>query len=90
MWVDNLIACEVLLTMMLNHAWLTPQELEELENVNHKVIHIKIGLKLTNLFNLQDVTHKLNTHPKESTETYLLELTPYKGLCVVICLLNGH
>ena len=63
MWVDNLIACEVLLTMMLNHAWLTPQELEELENVNHKVIHIKIGLKLTNLFNLQDVTPNLNTHP---------------------------
>ena len=27
---------------------------------------------------------------KESIETYLLELTPYKGLCVVICLLNGH
>ena len=27
---------------------------------------------------------------KESTETYLLELTPYKGLWVVICLLNGH
>ena len=27
---------------------------------------------------------------KESTETYLLELTPYKGLCIVICLLNGH
>ena len=27
---------------------------------------------------------------KESTETYLLELTPYKGLCVVVCLLNGH
>ena len=27
---------------------------------------------------------------KESTETYLLELTPYKGLWVVVCLLNGH
>ena len=27
---------------------------------------------------------------KESTETYLLELTPYKGLCIVVCLLNGH
>ena len=29
------------------------------------------------------------TH-KESTKTYLLELTPYKGLCIVIRLLNGH
>ena len=28
--------------------------------------------------------------PKESTETYLLELTPYKGLCIVVCLLNGQ
>ena len=27
---------------------------------------------------------------KECTESYLLELTPYKGLCVVVCLLNGH
>ena len=27
---------------------------------------------------------------KESTETYLLELTPYKGLCIVVCLLNGQ
>ena len=27
---------------------------------------------------------------KESTETYLLELTPYKGLCIVACLLNGQ
>ena len=27
---------------------------------------------------------------KESTEIYLPELTSYKGLCVVICLLNGH
>ena len=28
--------------------------------------------------------------PNESTETYLHELTPYKGLWVVICLLNGY
>ena len=27
---------------------------------------------------------------KEPTEIYLIELTPYKGLCVVVCLLNGH
>ena len=27
---------------------------------------------------------------KESTETFLLELTPYKGLCIVVCLLNGQ
>ena len=27
---------------------------------------------------------------KESTETYLLELTPYKGLCIVVGLLNGQ
>ena len=27
---------------------------------------------------------------KESTEIYLFELTPYKDLYVVICLLNGH
>ena len=33
--------------------------------------------------------HK-KAHAKESTETNLLELTPYKGLCVVVCLLNGH
>ena len=29
------------------------------------------------------------TH-KESTKTYLLELTPYKSLCIVIRLLNGR
>ena len=29
-------------------------------------------------------------YDKESTETYLLELTPYKGLCIVVCLLNGQ
>ena len=43
--------------------------------------------------------HNINTHRefsslakriKESNETYLLELTPYKGLWVVVCLLNGH
>ena len=27
---------------------------------------------------------------KASTETYLLELTPYKGLCIGVCLLNGQ
>ena len=29
-------------------------------------------------------------YDKESTETYLLELTPYKGLCIGVCLLNGQ
>ena len=33
---------------------------------------------------------ELTVQAKESTETYLLELTPYEGLCVVVCLLNGH
>ena len=27
---------------------------------------------------------------KASTETYLLELTPYNGLCIGVCLLNGQ
>ena len=27
---------------------------------------------------------------KESSKTYLIELTPYKGLWIVVCLLNGH
>ena len=32
----------------------------------------------------------LGNAAKESTETYSLELTPYKGLCIVVCLLNGQ
>ena len=31
-----------------------------------------------------------SSNSKESTETYLLELTPYKGMCLVVCLHNGH
>ena len=30
--------------------------------------------------------HENNNILKESTETYSFELTPYKGLCVVVCL----
>ena len=45
------------------------------------------------IFKKQKFVQKLQNRDqksKESTETYLLELTPYKGLCVVICLLKGH
>ena len=35
---------------MLNHAWLTPKELQELEDVNHKVINIKIRFDNKQIF----------------------------------------
>ena len=62
-------------------------------------IRYKVGPLHFMQLNLQLTQRKQKSNPlltfsldrnKESTETYLLELTPYKGLCVVVCLLNGH
>ena len=71
----------------------TPTKSSMLLNHNYGQLFLKFGyhsFKFSFVHGPSWLRVLESIHSKASTETYLLELTPYKGLCIGVCLLNGR